>query len=729
MRFRFPLATLLLLASAASQSAPFLFVSNPGAGNLLVIDAATQAPVGTLAAGSFPAGLAIAPDDSRVFVANTGDDTVTVTDLDDGATRTISVGDQPAGMDINPSGTRLYVANSADNSVSVIDLTGPTETVIATVTGVGNNPMDVAAGDTKVYVANFGDNTVGVIDAATNSLTTSVLVPGFSAGIAINTAQTRVYVSQHLDNFVYVIDTATDSVVDALTVGNNPRGVDVSPDDSRVYVSNFGDGTVSVIETAMNGVIATVNVNQFNPIDVQANDDGSRVYVSNFTSDNLSIIDTSTNAVSAVPTGCCLLAFGGLSSMVPPSLLAPPAPAPGPGTAINVPTLNTPGKVLLAALLALAVALGLRGRRRSVGLLAVFGLLYLCSPIAGAQVSYNLFETQFEDEDWEVFSQSVSGDSLQSVSQDAIIDGNPPPSRKMLHRHASGGPEDTITVVHRYIGPAGTYVPNGVTVNSITFSSDEGFETGPEAVNLTGAYVVIQGGTVYTFNPHPITATFPQAIGPVTIPATSFPPGLDLTNGGPVSFGYQRRSAPEGTAIFRHNMDNYRVALSLSGETNPSTIGFTSNAVTALEGQNATVFINRTGDVSGALIALISLDSRPGTASPDIDYDLPDPPRVSWAAGEGGTKSLSLPFRTDSAFEATETVVLNLSVGAGSANIDPFGNRLIAYIVDTTEEFSAAAILVFGLLLLFFDQFQPLWLALLGLPLGLILYRRLRKHR
>ncbi|MCB1875738.1 MAG: beta-propeller fold lactonase family protein [Chromatiales bacterium] len=726
MSIRLSLFFALLWLCGPALAAPFLFVSNPNGNNLLVIDAATNTVAGTLPVGNFPSGTAVTPDSSRAFVANTADDTLTVIDLDDGDTRTIAVGDQPAGMDINPAGTFLYVANAADDTVSVVNLTS--ETVVATIP-VGNNPMDVAAGDTKVYVANFGDNTVTVINAATNTVTASVLVPGFSAGIAMNPAQSRVYVSQHMDGFVYVIDTGTDTVADAVTVGANPRGVDVSPDGSRVYVSNFGDGTVSVIETAMNGVIATVNVNQFNPIDVQVNAGGTQVYVANFAGNSLSVINTAGNSVSSVATGCCLLGFGGFATQVPATLVPPAAP-PAPLAITPVPTLSTLAKIALAGLLATVVSLALGKKRRSAGLLTVVGLLYLFSPVAKAQASYILFDTEFEDADWEVFSQSVNGSSLQSVSQDPLIDGNPPPSREMRHRHAVGGVEDAITVVHRYIGPANSYDPAGSAVNSITFSWDEGFETAPEAVNLTGAFVVIQGGTVYTVNTGPITQTFPQATGPTTVTAGDFsPPGLNLsTAGGPLTFGYRRQSNPEEPADFRHNIDNYRVVLNLNGETNPSTIGFQTNAITDLEGQDVTVTIVRSGDLTEALSAVITLDNSPGTATPDIDYGFPDPPRVSWAPGEGGNKSLVLSFRTDAAFEGLETIHINLTVAAGSANIDPFGNRLIAYIVDTTEEVSPIAILLFSLILLFFEQFQVGWLLLLSLPLAVVIYRRWRKR-
>jgi YVTN family beta-propeller protein len=50
----------------------------------------------------------------------------------------IHVGIEPAGVAVSPDGSKLYVANSASNNVSVIDTA--TNTVIATIP-VGSHPV------------------------------------------------------------------------------------------------------------------------------------------------------------------------------------------------------------------------------------------------------------------------------------------------------------------------------------------------------------------------------------------------------------------------------------------------------------------------------------------------------------------------------------------------------------------------------------------------------------
>ena len=101
--------------------------------------------------------------------------------------KNIAVGDQPAGVAITPDGSRLYVANGGANTVSVINTS--TNAVIKTIT-VGSNPKSVAVtpDGARVYVTNQGSNTVSVIDTATNAVVATIAVgtlPCCEMGIAI----------------------------------------------------------------------------------------------------------------------------------------------------------------------------------------------------------------------------------------------------------------------------------------------------------------------------------------------------------------------------------------------------------------------------------------------------------------------------------------------------------------------------------------------------------------
>jgi YVTN family beta-propeller protein len=114
--------------------------------------------------GLQPSNIVVSSDGKQVFVANNGDDTVSVVDATKSppvVIKTIAVGTEPWGMAITPNGKKLYVANARSNNVSVIDLASLT--VIKTVDGVGLEPRGVTItdngdandADEKVYVTQF----------------------------------------------------------------------------------------------------------------------------------------------------------------------------------------------------------------------------------------------------------------------------------------------------------------------------------------------------------------------------------------------------------------------------------------------------------------------------------------------------------------------------------------------------------------------------------------------
>ena len=79
------------------------------------------------------------------------------------------IGKDPYDISVNPSANTVYVANSGDNTVSVID--GKTNNVTDTIK-VGKNPSAVSVNPSTdvAYVANRGDNTVSVINGKTNNV-------------------------------------------------------------------------------------------------------------------------------------------------------------------------------------------------------------------------------------------------------------------------------------------------------------------------------------------------------------------------------------------------------------------------------------------------------------------------------------------------------------------------------------------------------------------------------
>ncbi len=116
-------------------------------GNLnavMPIDTLANAGLDLITVGSNPSGLAVRPDGSRVYVANTDDDTISVIDsASNTVVSTVAVGRDPGGVACHPSGQTVFVANASDDIISVID--ADSCSLIASIFA-GDGPVDIAVG-------------------------------------------------------------------------------------------------------------------------------------------------------------------------------------------------------------------------------------------------------------------------------------------------------------------------------------------------------------------------------------------------------------------------------------------------------------------------------------------------------------------------------------------------------------------------------------------------------
>jgi YVTN family beta-propeller protein len=157
---------------------------------------------------------------------------------------TITVGVNPNGVAVTPDGSAAYVANSGSNTVSVIKA----QSVVATIP-VGNTPMFVALtpDDTTAFVTNNKDNTVSVISTATNTVTDTIPVGLAPWGLAVKPDGTKLWVCNrgtgNSDGTVSVIDVATHKTVRTIPipVGQSPLYVLFSPDSLKAHVLNQVD--------------------------------------------------------------------------------------------------------------------------------------------------------------------------------------------------------------------------------------------------------------------------------------------------------------------------------------------------------------------------------------------------------------------------------------------------------------------------------------------------------
>ena len=183
----------------------------------------------------------------------------------------VSIEVGPSGVAVSPDGSKVYVANSynltniegSGNNISVINTT--TNNVVAAINvGTGPFALAVTPDGTKLFVTNFWSNTTSAIDTANNAVIGTVDVGHGPSGITVSPDGTKAYVANCLDNTTSVIDTINNSVITVVPVGGYPYGVTTSQDGTKIYVTSAVSDNVSIIDTAKNTVISTVNLGEEN---------------------------------------------------------------------------------------------------------------------------------------------------------------------------------------------------------------------------------------------------------------------------------------------------------------------------------------------------------------------------------------------------------------------------------------------------------------------------------
>jgi YVTN family beta-propeller protein len=300
--------------------------NNPGASTS--IDVSGDTAISQATVGLIPVQAAFAEGGNRVYVANSGDDTVsTFSSSSPTPVTTISLlaGSNPSFVASTETAT-VYVANSGSNTVSAISTSS--NVVIPPLYGipVGINPVALAEtpNQQKLYAASRGKGgvvgsvtSINPVDRSVNQNAPITSFPWISpVSIAARSDSNRVYVLDEGSGLVSPIDTASDSVLSPAQCGHDPCSVSVGvganfmlydPVRNRLYVSNPLANTLTYLD-ASNDALSSVVVHVANPISVAALPDGSRAYVSSasvsggIVTSRVTVIDASEGSVkSTIP--------------------------------------------------------------------------------------------------------------------------------------------------------------------------------------------------------------------------------------------------------------------------------------------------------------------------------------------------------------------------------------------------------------------------------------------
>jgi len=143
-----------------------VYVARIEGSDLAAVKPGSSSPI-TIPAGAIPCAIAVNASGDRLYVADYGDNTVTVIDaIADRKIAVLPVGTHPKAIAFDPSRNMVYVANTGDGTVTAID--AATNGIVATLPA-GRNPyaLAVVPGSNSLYVANeFDNDSSTVVDLA-----------------------------------------------------------------------------------------------------------------------------------------------------------------------------------------------------------------------------------------------------------------------------------------------------------------------------------------------------------------------------------------------------------------------------------------------------------------------------------------------------------------------------------------------------------------------------------
>ncbi|MFJ4131681.1 hypothetical protein [Pseudomonas cyclaminis] len=255
---------------------------------------------GAIAVGNTPNHLALSSDNSRLYVANFGSNTVSVIDT---ATRkvihTISLAAVPRGIAIHPNGQTLYVSVEM-NSTLVIE----TENfqAIKTIGGYKCSAMSLNPTGSRLYVGSYGNAITQEIETSTNTSVRYLYGNDYYANaVTTNRSGSRVYTTGY---YVNEFNQSTGKLLGSYHNGTTAsRGMAYSPTEEVLYVTTYawtptigGLNMLSTTTTPPSRIKKFENLPE--PWGIAFTPNGDKAYMCMYADNSIKIIDTVTRLIT-----------------------------------------------------------------------------------------------------------------------------------------------------------------------------------------------------------------------------------------------------------------------------------------------------------------------------------------------------------------------------------------------------------------------------------------------
>jgi sugar lactone lactonase YvrE len=214
----------------------------------------------TIDVGAFPHDPCLDGAGEHVFVPCAGESTIVKVRLSDAAiVGRIAVGDGPSHLALHPDGTRLYSANSWDGTVSCFSAAG--KALAHARSGGWAHAIEVSPDGAFVYVANFLDDTLAVFD--TLSLEPVAVAPteAYPHGLDVSPDGRHVVTTGFASSRLKIFSAADSSRTEIIEVGLGSSHTAFAGDGSAWVACSVADHLVRIDLATMQSEILTLTPN------------------------------------------------------------------------------------------------------------------------------------------------------------------------------------------------------------------------------------------------------------------------------------------------------------------------------------------------------------------------------------------------------------------------------------------------------------------------------------
>jgi YVTN family beta-propeller protein len=256
---------------AVALSGHTLYFANAGNDSVAVINAATLDPKNynpaetDIHVGFNPDDLAVTPDGTQLWVADTGPQTspasptaiTVISTATDKVTTTLRLPSAPAQIAFSPSGATAYVTTAS--GLWVFDTA--THHVTTVIRGLGDPHGIAVAPDGKtVYVTNTAQGSVEVINAQSNRVTSTIRVGQLPWQLVLAPKTGTLYVADADSDEISVIAASSGHVTSTIPLTGDPDTLALTPDGTQLWVGGLTSAIVTVLATANASVVGEVNL-------------------------------------------------------------------------------------------------------------------------------------------------------------------------------------------------------------------------------------------------------------------------------------------------------------------------------------------------------------------------------------------------------------------------------------------------------------------------------------